>query len=358
MICTVLWFQVYVPKLLRREDGIWFRTLMLPMLALGTGIAMWSIGLVLAAIGGFLNVYFTTWPAYLAGFGSFWSVFWYLWAVRNVPGMIKRSTIVLSSPAAAEAFAEKWRRQIISFPCAPVAPILVILATYVIVKSHLDHSLPGLPRLSSSWSSEPRLWIKNLIVIIWSVPIVCGIGGSAVGTLKYSRAVYELALDRRQCPVFPSVPLVREGFRRIALFGVIGGLAWTGAIMVIAASLATQGFRWPPDPKTWEPAVVVGGLSLFGFFLLLWPDWTLHRGLVRLRAERVEEAATLLRSRLEQRITGGASTHSGVSMLEAKLEAARAESTWIRGYEGAVALTGQIVIPAGTFALSVFLHGL
>ena len=99
----------------------------------------------------------------------------------------------------------------------------------------------GLPTLSGEWTTEPNLGVKNLIFAVWALPIVSAIVGSAVGTFKYLVMLDELAAGGKSLPLRESLPVVREGFRRAARFGVVGGLAWTGAIVVIVAALATGG---------------------------------------------------------------------------------------------------------------------
>jgi hypothetical protein len=271
-------------------------------------------------------------------FGVIWSIFWYLWSVRHLPRMLDRAARVLG--AEYEAHVARWKPRFRTIPIGWTALFAVLAVLYVALIVGFGWKPRALPFIEREWFTGTHILRKELVISLWAVATMLAVMPNIVGVYLYSRFIQGEGRIARETA--PSIAAAREAHRRSAKFGVITGLAWTLAVVVVILG-AVQ-----PAEFDLGAAVIVGILGLFGFSLVFVPQWILHRSLREMRDHAVDQELEAFRR-------GDYAGPTATATLDTRLDALDREQTWVSGAGvlGAAALAVQLVLPLVSFLLSI-----
>ncbi|MGD0715081.1 MAG: hypothetical protein ABSB24_13000 [Gaiellaceae bacterium] len=299
-------------------------------------------------LDGFGGLYLRARCVYVGAGGVAWSAFWYVWSVRHLPWWFDEAVHAFRLSPDDERWVEfrtTWRRRLQQAPGPPSFALIALVFLYLFVFDRFDGLPPlwGLPSFPADWSRGTHLTGKELVLALWSIPIVLALVPNVVGSLKYACLVWHLVRDRK-LPLVRSVVTVREGMRQVAWFGVVTGAAWTSGAVAIVSALGPRSFDV-------GALIIVIVLGLLGVQLFVASQLLIHHALERLRRERLEP----LLARMHD-----VSNRRRRNELEAAVRDVASDETWVHA-SGAVAasvgLVLQAVLPAVTFVLKILVVG-
>ena len=306
-------------------------------LGIVSGLAPLAVSLTIARVYGLDRDYLRAWPfVLLAAFAIAWSVAWYLWSASNVPVILLRSRAAFEDDGRFDEVARRWARDVRVISPLAIAGAAIGLTVYVALAAHRLDDLYGLPAVTGTWADGPKLWPKTFILCTWAIAAAVAAVPNLIGAAAYLRLVSRIGTGReKNLATTESLPVARDGFRALALFGLIGGVAWTIASATWAFAVALNGVRW-------DELLPVVAATLIGIAILVGPQLSLRQALVRIRHARVAAQKKETKS---------------IETLDEKVRELYSDSTWPHGGAvlGSVALAAQIVIPiATTVATNVF----
>lgn len=316
-------------------------------IALSSALLVWGIGGLIALSGAFERAYVESWSAYFGAFACAWSLYWYLWAVGNVPIMVRASTIALDAGSSWRAFAMRGRRRIERPVPVRALGIFVAFAAYLLLHTAISHGVGPIPGLSHTtsvtWLSRDHIWFTDGIVLVWASVVLPSMLGAATLAVRYFRVVHEFAEFGRGGKFVESLPLAREGCRRISRFAWVGGAAWTLGAVCIAVSLAiSSSVEWLPSTTSIVSGTIVLGISAFGVAGMAWPETILHGTLVRARRIQLD--------RLAESFKGGRAEDDSLRTQISELDA---ESVYVHPFGGVFQILSGLIVPIAIFALTL-----
>jgi len=347
-----------VPAFLRGVDSnadavaprrwIWRRSL---VTAAVVAVIPFALALAVTLVYDLAGAYLRSELLYLGLFGVFWSAFWYLWSVGNIVRMVEASRVAFAVPdEQLDRFERKWLARYRAFPVGLVVAVGGGVAFYIVWSSHRKHELRVLPDFGAEWLTGPDLVAKNVVLVTWAFTAMAVLVPNLLGAAWYTGMIHELSMRSTAPQLVPSIPAARDGLRRIAIFGLVTGIAWTFAAGVTVLVLSADVVRW-------QEIVLVSFLEIFGFALIVWPPLALQAALARVRDQRTYTLAHRINElHREPRPTG---TTEEVEDLERRLGALGQESTWVypSTFLGTTAVASQLLLPAAALAVTVLTGG-
>lgn len=234
-------------------------------------------GLFIAWLGRFHSTYLRSTPVYLGVFGIVWVGGWIVWSSRRLARMLDeiRPAFLVTDHVFESATRPYLRRMAgIRLQLICSGALILISAFYVWFEARR-----GVVRFfPMAWSKYPNDLVKNLVLDLYSIPIILLICTAAIGIVSYAKMV--VALSR--LPINPLLSVSRTTLRPIVAYGIGTGLAWS-----VGLSLFTLLF-W--SDLTLDSIAILILLSTPAMLMILSPQYAMHVALERTRLRVLDEA--------------------------------------------------------------------
>lgn len=178
------------------------------MASLAIGLGVFLVGLIIAARIGFAEIYLDTLPVYMGVFGIVWVFCWIAWATRRLREMMEQLQPLFLVPSAEyRTGVQHSVRWAFDWPLQLRGSLLLWMIGIGTVVAFTRYGL--LVWFPSAWSLSPFLFLKNLILILFDIPIAVLLFASGTGIVSYTAFVRHIA----SLPLIPHIGIARAKLR-------------------------------------------------------------------------------------------------------------------------------------------------
>lgn len=313
---------------------------------LALGIAIFSIGLLIAWVGRLLPIYLRSPQGYIVTIDLMLAFAWLRAASKNYVKRLNESRAIFAvSDQEFEALIDRWVRRIYDRKALLCWFLLVLLVvwTWATAKMYMhttetrlnwftnppDHALP------SEWYNEPQLFFKILIVDVYVLFCALVISTGARSVILHVLFVRELS----KLPTVLGFSYVARILESLAWMGTKGALV--GLFMVAFLVLV------------WYPRFSDAAIGLFALFSLLFvflfgtPQLYFHKTLEKVKngiLERLELAYPGMAVG-EEGLTSNRRSLQRLLTVEARLAQARDLRTWVYDLPTLIGVMAEYLLP-------------
>jgi hypothetical protein len=258
-------------------------------------------------------------------FGIVWVFCWIAWATRRLRTLMDQlQPLFLVPPGDYRTGVQHSVRWAFDWPLQIRGSILLWalgIAT-VIVFTHYGLLVWFPP----AWSLSPSLFFKNLILVLFDIPIAVLLFAGGTGIVSYTAFAKHIA----HLPLIPHIGIARVKLRCVTNFGIATGLAWSVGVSLFIVLFRVQ--------YTLPAVAAVLMLTAFGLVLFAWPQYAVHIALERARHEVLDEAINRLVKPLDL-------TQATGETFQQLLADAVGATTWTYNFSDVASVLGTWLLP-------------
>jgi hypothetical protein len=306
------------------------------------GAVHFVAGLAVAGLGDFAGAYLTSAPMYVTAFFTGWVLAFGGYsdaALAKMPRRIRKAFALADGDDLAAGRLDDLRSRRV-YTLAPGAVLAACLVW--VVFAHDGFWSAWLDPTFSQQEPATALVAANVAILaMLGVSMIWGFG---------IYVVYTFLVSMRK--TVASLPAARVYLRPVTNFGLATGLGWSIAVTALVVF-----FQRDLDRFAWS---TIGALSVMALVLILLPQVLVHlcleraqRNLVEAAAEELLSAAPVRTDAYVGRVTRNDDEAGDIRRLEDFIDRTSSASTWIHSPRDALALFGEILIPAIAVAVSI-----
>lgn len=347
-----------------RDDQTWLYTYMevvwrgrVVLGSLASALAVFALGLVLASVSGFASLYLTSVPVYYGTFGIAWVSYWGAWGDRALVRSSERALQAFITKSEIESIVRDELRGLFRGINQAVIAAITAAALVAYAATRTYASSDGLDLFPDAWSSQPSLFLKNVVLALYALPVSLFVVTMIDGVQRYMRIVFRLSREDLGHPLL----VAKYHLRPLAAWGVRTGFAWLIglSLFVFLGLFGRDDQRADLDGARLIPAIMlVAFLAIWALALLLWPHICFRRTLNSALSTAVEDTEEDVRRVLGasvvkvSRYRALRRTSIDLRNYEALLEEYSRTSPWLYSRPGEwILFAAQALIPFASLLL-------